>query len=80
MSSDLVDDALWRRTYSKDCSTSTRNLRASCIMNDLCTYTQTHGLGLQYLKLLLALDLNGHFGLAISFPLIQNVLSRRLLE
>ena len=80
MSGDLIDDTLWSGTYTEDRSTSTRDLCAACVVNNLCTDSQTHSLSLQYLELLLALDLHGHLGLPVSFPLAQNILSGGLLQ
>ena len=72
VASDLINDSPGRRSNAQHSRATTGDLRSAGIVDDVCDHPKAHGLCLQYLQLLLALDLQCHLGLAHSFPSLQD--------
>lgn len=71
MPSHLVYNTLGRRPYSQYCRTPAGNLCPPCVVDNVRHHAQADGLRLQYLQLLLALDLQRNLCLAQAFPSLE---------
>lgn len=78
MSRYLINHALGRRAHAQHRRAPTRNLRSPRIVHDVRTNTQTDRLRLQHQQVVLALDLQRDFGLAVALPAAEDGRGRGL--